>query len=391
MLLFLLTIASLQSHAVVVANLYNVELLVTDQRTKTRNAAFADGLAEVLIRASGNHAVLDQIRISSASAYVQQFLYKEIDDEEANDGGANKPAARYRLLVRYNPGKIIELLRANAQPVWSEHRNEAVIWLAVRDGSNRYILKRNDLSALKTSVEAVASRRSLPVVWPLYDSRDRQQLTFADVWAAFAGPVNTVSARYSDGPVVIGRLAWNGNQWSGEWSVFIDQITRSWVFTNRDYDALISQAMELSIDEIGGHYAVLDAQVGSGSPDLLVEIEQVNSIAAYRKLDQYLGSLPAVKGVRLVSMDVGGHVVFAVSLRSRQEDFEKLVAIDHTLQQVSVTESIPADPVVQEPAVTDAASVDPAAVQPVVTDPMARPDTGPPVSRQPRLFYRYQP
>jgi hypothetical protein len=366
-LLLLVSFASMQSHAVVVANLYNVEIPVTDQSTKTRNDAFEAGLAEVLIRASGNHAVLDQIRVSSASTYVQQFLYKDMDvatgDEGANTGGS---ADRYRLLVRFNPARIVELLRANAQPVWSEHRNEVVIWLAVRDGANRYILRRKDMSALKTSVESAAARRALPIVWPTYDKQDQQALTFADVWAAFEGPVKTASARYSDGPVIVGRLGWDGRMWSGEWTVYVEQSSRSWVFTNADYNVLVSQAMELISDEIGSHYAVLDARAGSTSPDLLVEVEQVDDVSAFRKLSRYLARLTAVKDVRVVSMDASGRVVFAVSLRSRPKDFEKLVAIDNTLKQVSVTD-------------------------PIIASTTSQPDATTPGLQQPRLHYRYQP
>jgi hypothetical protein len=369
-LLFVATLVSMQGHAVVVANLYNVELPVTDQSTKTRNAAFDAGLAEVLVRASGNHAVLDQIRVTSASAYVQQYLYKEIDagagDEAANAGGAGEQADRYLLLVRYNPARIIELLRANGQPVWSEHRNETVVWLAVRDGTNRYVLRVNDKSVLKTSVETAAARRALPIVWPVYDKQDQQVLTFADVWAAFEGPVKTASARYSDGPVIIGRLGWDGSQWSGEWTVYVEQSSRSWVFTNPDYSALVSQAMELVSDEIGSHYTVLDARAGSAGPDLLVEVDQVSDIRAFRKLSRYLARLTAVKDVRVASMDTSGHVVFAVSLRSRPEDFEKLVAIDHTLTQVSVAE-------------------------PIIANPVTPAEAASPEIRRPRLHYRYQP
>jgi len=372
LLLLLAMAASMQGQAVVVANLYNVELLVTDQSTKTRNAAFDDGLAEVLIRVSGNHAVLEQIPVSSASTYVQQFLYKEIGgavgDDAAVYGDAGKHA-RYRLLVRYNPARIVELLRANAQPVWSEHRNEAVVWLAVRDGTNRYILRRDEQSALKSSVEAAASRRGVPIVWPVYDKQDQQQLKFTDVWAAFAEPVKAVSARYSDGPVIVGRLGWNGSSWTGEWTLFVEQSIRSWVFTNTDYNALVTQVMDLVSDEIGSHYAVLDARAGSSVPDLLVGVEQVDSVGAFRRLNQYLGRLTAVRDVRVVSMDAGGHVVFAVSLRSRPEDFEKLVAIDNMLQQVSVT-----DPIITNP-----------------VDQVAQPGDTAPALQQPRLHYRYQP
>jgi hypothetical protein len=70
-------------------------------------------------------------------------------------------------------------------------------------------------------------------------------------------------------------------------------------------------------------------------------------------------------------MEAGGHVVFAVSLRSRAEDFEKLVAIDNTLQRVSVTNPIIAVPVAQPGAVSSNAA-----------------SSG---LRQPRLHYRYNP
>ena len=193
--------------AVVVENLFEVEFPVPDQNRQIRAAVFTKGLEEVLIRVSGNRAVAQQLTPGNAAAYVQQFSYVENQLDEKAARGQQSFELTYILNVKYNAGKIISLLRDNGQPVWGEHRSETIMWLAVRDGSNRYVLKHSDASLLRDSAELSARRRGLPLIWPVYDRKDRQQLGFTDVWAAFGEPVRVASKRYTRGPAIVGRLS----------------------------------------------------------------------------------------------------------------------------------------------------------------------------------------
>jgi hypothetical protein len=336
-LLLLLLVDIPEADAVVVKGLYDVEYPVPDQSRTVRSAVFNKGLEEVLIRVSGDRSVLKDLVPGSASAYVQQFSYVDEEDDESAAAGAQSTSKKsgtewYTLKIQYNAGKIINLLRENGMPVWGEHRSEAIVWLAVRDGANRYVLKKSDTSLLKDSVDLAASRRGVPLVWPVYDSKDRQKLAFADVWAAFSDQVKASSRRYTKGPSIVGRLSWTGSEWKGDWSVFIDNAAYGWSLSGSDYNTLISQGIDLSADMIGKHYAVLE-RTGITGPGLLVEINNVNSLQDYRKIQTFLQDLTAVRHIHVARVDQG-EVAFMIDLRGNIDDFKRLVSTDKRLEPV---------------------------------------------------------
>jgi hypothetical protein len=323
------------ARAVVVTGLYNVEFPVPDQSPHVRNAVFTKGLEEVLIRVSGNRSILQEIKPASASTYVQQYSYIEKPSDQKGDARSQSRATQpvavsYMLNVKYNAGKITTLLRNNGQPVWGERRSEAVVWVAVRDGSNRYVLKDSDASLIKAAVTQSANRRGLPVIWPINDLKDQQQLGFTDLWAAFVGPVKTASKRYSKGPAIVGRLSWTGSEWKGDWSLFIESASHSWSLSGSDYNTVISEGIDLSADKIGRQYAVLDRTDTTG-PHLLVEINNIDSVHTYRKIQKFLEDLAAVRQTNVVRIDKG-NVVFRIDLRGDIDDFTRLVAIDRKLE-----------------------------------------------------------
>jgi hypothetical protein len=321
------------ARAVVVKNLYKVEFPVPDQGAQVRNAVFRKGLEEVLIRVSGSRSVLKNITPGSASSYVQQFSYIEDTEVEKTAAASQSAVVWYTLKIKYNAGKIISLLRENAQPVWGEHRSEAVVWLAVRDGNNRYVLKDSDVSLLKDSVKLSADRRGLPLVWPVYDSKDQRQLPFADVWAAFGGPVKIASKRYTKGPTLVGRLSWTGSEWKGDWSVFVENSAYNWSLNGSDYNSVIAEGIDLSADMISKHYVVME-RIGITGPGLLVQINNVDSVQTYRKIQTYIEGLTAVRQTRVASVDQG-LVVFRIDLRGDVDDFVRQVSTDKTLEPVA--------------------------------------------------------
>ena len=70
-----------QAYAVVVNNLYQASVPITNQSTKARNDAIRKALGFVLVKASGNDAVtsIPSIwdNVNNISNYVQQYTYIE--------------------------------------------------------------------------------------------------------------------------------------------------------------------------------------------------------------------------------------------------------------------------------------------------------------------------
>lgn len=320
--------------AVVVDGLFEVEISVPDESKYIRHVALSDGLAEVLVRVSGDRNIVQKVPLPSASAFVKQFRYITIetpeDDHKDSSQVADSTAQvenKYKLWVQYNGTRIMDLLREQSIPIWGEHRSLSVIWFAVNDGSRRYILKDRDFSLLKKESVAAFKRRGIPVVWPKNDSRDRQELSFADIWAGFTEPLQRSSKRYSNGPVISVTMSWNGRAWTGDWSVFIGQESRRWSLNEIEYDALISKGVDLIADTIGKKFAVLEVQDVSKLQQILVKIDRVKSAEGFRQVQSYLMSLPVVQSVKLSQIEPE-RVAFWLSLRSEPKDFLALVKAD---------------------------------------------------------------
>ena len=168
------------------ALLYDVEVLVVDESADTRWRVFKEGLDEVFIRISGDSIVMDKLKRPPASRYIKQYSYDPVERPALNKKGE---ALAHRLKIQYNGSAMETYLRDNGYPVWGEHRTDTVIWLAIRDGKNEYVLKDADQSLLKTSAEDALRRRGIPERWPLYDFKDRKILKVADIRGGFKDPV----------------------------------------------------------------------------------------------------------------------------------------------------------------------------------------------------------
>jgi hypothetical protein len=331
MLMWVSVLSPATTFAVVMEGLFEVEIPVPDESRAIRQAALADGLAEILVRISGDRSILQKIKPPSVNAYVKQFRYIAIESEAADvteQDQANDPTiAHHKLWVQYNTTRIMDLLRKNSVPIWGEHRSQVVIWLAVRDGTNQYILRDRDISLIKTQANASFQRRGIPAIWPRNDARDQQQLRFADVWAGFVEPMQQASKRYTTGPVVSASMTWNGYSWAGDWSLLMARDSRRWALEEQDYNALISQAIDLIADAMGQKFAVLEATDTQGLQQILVEIDQVGSVKKFRHVQKYLSSLPVVRSVWLSQVEPE-RVAFKLTLRSEVGDFLKLIKAD---------------------------------------------------------------
>ncbi len=328
---WLLLVLPAIAHAEWVPDLYEVVLPVADESAAVRNAAMADGLAEMLVRQSGDGQILQKITPPNAGAYVKQYRYEARPVQSSPE--SNGTAENQQIRLQYNGTRIMDFLRSNGLPIWGEHRAVAVLWLAVRDGRNQYLLKASDVSLFKSQLEKLFRQRGIPVIWPSYDKRDQALIKFADVWAGFSEPLQQVSARYSQGPVLAGNLAWNGSVWSGDWTLLDARHSQRWSLRSADYEQLLSDAVNQMADALGKQYAVLESSDGSTEARVQLDIENVSTLAAYVRVKKYLASLQAVQNVQLTRLG-GDNVEFSLALRSRVDDLRNLLATSSQLRAV---------------------------------------------------------
>ncbi len=331
--ILLLTAASAHAEAPVEQSLFEVVVRTPDESSAVQRGAFTKGLQQVLIRLSGDSQVLGKLTLPPATRYVKQYRYDKLDAPVDETGLLTRD--QLQLWMQFDADKVQALLWQNGLPVWSPRRDRMVVWLAVRDGAQHYLLRRGDSSLIKNAVEQAARARGLPVVWPLYDAADQKIVRFADVWAGFQQPLLQASSRYANGAVLVGNLTWDGNKWVSEWSMLDAGKDMRRRYHNADYATVISQAFDQIADELGARYAVLEDDSNANARLARVEIKGVNSIEQYQQAEKLLSSLAAVKSTLLTEL-FDDYAVFHVTIRTSVEDFLQRIQRKRQLKQLAV-------------------------------------------------------
>jgi len=327
--IFLISIP-LSAQSAVVEKIYEVSLPVVSQEADIRRAAFEQGFIEVLVRVSGSSLASTRVDLGQASRYVQQYRYLPIEDVAGSPATAHKagPQPKYRLWVQFSEASIKKLLRDNSLPIWGQQRPSVLVWLAVRDGQNRYVLRQQDSSAIKDALTQEARRRGLPVSWPRMDQQDQQLVGFADVWGAFWDPVTRASQRYPVDAVLIGRMNWQGGSWQVNWSLMLDNKAATWKLKALDLDLLMASGVDVATDQIASRFSVLEDAGNEG--ELVVQINGVQQLNSYASVARYLRSLAPVRSVYVTEVDPEW-VRFHIDLTGDRSDLQRIIALGKTL------------------------------------------------------------
>jgi hypothetical protein len=196
--------------AVEMASLYTAQVPLDPKENNPRAIAYEQALKQVLVRVSSSEVSADpemfELLFPSPAAYVVQF----------------RPGPEETLFVSFDGEALESMLRRSGQTVWGSERPLTVIWLAVNWGQGeREIIAADDPEdmgdearsvdrnrLLRERVLEVAERRGLPVVFPLLDTEDLQNVAFSDIWGGFDDQLLEASKRYqatSDIAKEIGR------------------------------------------------------------------------------------------------------------------------------------------------------------------------------------------
>ncbi len=333
--------------------LYDVEVLVPDESADTRWRVFKEGLDEVFIRISGDSFVMDKLKRPPASRYIKQYSYDPVANPVVND---DDEILAHRLKIQYNGSAMAKYLRDNGFPVWGEHRPDVIVWLAIRDGRNEYVLKDNDQSLLKVAADDALHRRGIPDRWPLYDYKDRKILKVADIRGGFRDPVLNASKRYGRGPALAGSLIWNGKTWQSSWSLLMANANRHWSIEDADYSQLINKAIDQAADAMGAVFAIHGVGKNQQQATVRLQIQAVSSIQKYRKLENYLRDLSAVAQITPVQVN-GQNAMFDVTLRSNKEEFFNLIKNDAELIEAAPVPMPPVEAKKEEPVLPESKAV----------------------------------
>jgi hypothetical protein len=311
------------ARAVEVPTLYTAEVPFDSAARNGRKNAYDLALNEILLRVAGSSLGDDAATINrlfpDSSAYVIQF----------------RQGAAGRLWVSFDGAAIERTLREDGQTVWGAERPLTVVWLAVDRGQGRReivtaddpdneqrdarSINRNAL--LRERVLEVAARRGLPLVFPLMDTTDIQNVTFSDIWGGFDEGVIGASRRYGADSILIGRIRTAGGG-RENWSYFFSGAERRW---NGPPEQVVNQMADLLVAELAaGGDAPLSA--------VAISVAGIVSVDAYGNLSQILDNVSVIEEYRITEVS-GDRVTVQVDVRGGAERLRRALQFSGLVEQ----------------------------------------------------------
>ena len=326
-LLLGLILVSTSAHAARLTDLFQAEVNANGRDSVSRDAALELALRDVLVRVTGStnsvHEPAALALLKQPGRFVEQFRFL--------DAPAQSPGTvqQLRFWVQFDGVALAREIRRAGLPYWGRERPDVLVWLAVDDRGQRYLVGENATAASAALVQA-ASRRGLPLTLPLMDLQDQRALQFTDVWGGFIGSVEAASQRYRPQIILLGKLerARGSSGWRTDWTLLGNGNQQSWTSHANGLTAGIDQGIAEAADWLAVQYAVISTDASTRT--LLVE--GVQSLEDYARVSKYLASLAPVEAVQVARVS-DREVEFNLQLSAAERNLLQLIRLGKLLQQ----------------------------------------------------------
>ena len=292
--MLILVIVASPAWAVEVTSLYTAQVPLDPEEEEPRAVAYEMALSDVLLRVSGSELSADvemtELLFPDPADYVLQF----------------RPGADDTLWVSFDGEAVERVLRQAGQTVWGSNRPLTIMWLAVDWGQGeREIISTDDgrrsrdesrsidrNRLLRQRVLDVAERRGLPVVLPLLDTVDLQNVSFSDIWGGFDEALIGASERYEADSILVGRIRAASGQ-RNRWSFYFGGEKRSW-----------TGEPELVISLVGDLLAAEFAISRDTTREIVdLDISGIDSVEAFGAVQNLLSEMTLIESFSLAEVE----------------------------------------------------------------------------------------
>ena len=332
-------LAAAPARAIEMTNLYTVEVPLDPDDPNAQATAYRDALSEVLVRVTGSEAGADPETTATLfpnpARYVTQY----------------RPGPDNTLIVSLDGESIERVLRQSGATIWGADRPLTVVWLAVDWGlGDREIVAANDPERmpsdgrsidrnrlLRERVQTVANRRGLPIVFPLLDIEDMQQIGFIDVWGDFDEPLIAASARYEAESVLVGRIR-PEDPGLPRWTWYIGEERFAW-----------PGEPEEAINQLANSLSARDAVRGDEEIErVTLTISGISSVRSFGQVQQYLANQRAIDSIAIQSAQ-SDSITYEVRVRGGTERLQRILSISRLLEPADTVMRYDRDPLGMDP------------------------------------------
>lgn len=323
-------------------NLYETRVPVAGYDASARDQALSVALSDVLVRVSGNrkapqHPALARV-VLNAQRLVQSYTYEKVSPV-AGAGPASVPATpaapetsttpttptpvapTLLLHASFDPPGVVRVLSAAGFGLWAEPRPQTVLWLALESGTDQTLIGSDAPAPLSTLLQAAATRRGLPILYPLLDLEDQQKLEFSDVVNGMAEHITAAAQRYQPDAVLAGYVHETGpGQYEARWNVFLNDGAPHW-----QTKGTLEQVINAGID---GAADVLARQTQAAPTDkaaLQLRVSGITDLDRFADVEHYLTGLPAVKNLHTQTLEATA-VTYTLDLNDTKQVLQEAIA-----------------------------------------------------------------
>lgn len=325
--------------AVEVKDLYQASVVTKSRSNADKAIALKDALAAVMVKVGGNESVLNNALIQESlknyQLYLNQYRYQLDPISQVKQANVEQVhPQQLSLLASFNEEKVNQLFQQANLAIWGRLRPQLLLWLVNEDGLVRTIISNSTDSSLPTIVNDFSAQRGLPIMMPLMDLTDASQVALSDIWGRFEQPVKKASSRYAAEAIIVMRIS-NSSLQEKEATTDIDPHakvndcgllctqnsikTQSYILDwnllgwnqqgqqkvlNQKYQGneqkeLLQQGLADITSVIYQHYALLT----TNDNDFVIEVANIDSLATYVDVFDFLTNLSAVKSVTLLKAE----------------------------------------------------------------------------------------
>ena len=349
-----------------VDGLFEISVPVENKSNSNRRDAIREALTEIMIRISGQSTAASNSVIESSlrksSAYIQRYLYRESDIDK-----------KLMLDLFFDQLSLRNLLRDADLPLWGSNRPQVLIWIAIGDQQQRFLLglddqammkwigmpeitngqsadlisrqpaeltngQSADLTSRQSTVREIlnlqADKRGLPILLPLMDLEDSMSIGVADVWGRFVAPIRQASIRYNSDAILAAQVLKAGDVWTTRWLLLHKGRTISWEQQSSSIESALIAGINATTDQLAEQYAVFEDSLQRN--EILISVSNIEHIEDYAQLMDYLQQLTSVQNVTVAKVS-NSAIQLRVNLIGDQQAMLQAISLNNRL----VKESMP--------------------------------------------------
>jgi hypothetical protein len=295
--LTLYSVISMHAFSAPIEHLNKGQIIVPDQSNFTQNKAGKRVFQQVVVKLSGDVAVLENLEIKRSATNFEQYLISSIFIQDGD---------KLLYQAEFNEQKIVDLLRSENLNVWGKRRPSGLLWLAIEDdvSKEKSLVTLSSSSQYLETIEQVAYDRGVALIMPIGDLTDSMNITALDVWGLFSSSIFNKSVRYGTNYVIGARVGSVFDDFSAseklQLSYFITngQTIKTNEIIGDDITTLIAQFVNEYATYLATLYSIESSETGQ-IYSVTLNIANVDTLVKYRSVLEILSSLAVTHNVDL--------------------------------------------------------------------------------------------